>query len=427
MDLKLELFNFQKGLDYESQAEIANVVRAHFENAETSSEMRLIKSLNEQLEVYKYDKEVVAFLEKVNEGLATNELVFGLKDLYKVIESRNLGMVYRQPLNVLLGIINLENDEDRMGKILNELAVYNWVPEIKLFIHNLTKSPEQQANLLQGGNSEPVYTIVESVENGHVVFLKDSWFLLKDDEITKTTLESNVTDDEKLRMLRTLETAMKYSTITDDRINFKINENLVIGLGTSGGKVFINDDEVNKETTLESLFSSPIIPIVNKQFYPLIETVSANVGKFVELDVVRKVTNLVNPFCEKFAFNYKNNMFVYNFDTRYGSSLYKYESAVELIDEIKNDLNYDLTYFFEDKLSDEMKAKRYLEDKEREIRISIEELDKNVDKVEANMKMIGESEQLSKALEILNTKRKELDAELLAVKEMQQSPDKEQK
>jgi hypothetical protein len=365
MDLKLELFNFQKGLDYESQAEIANVVRAHFENAETSSEMRLIRSLNEQLEVYKYDKDVVAFLEKVNESLATNELVFGLKDLYKVIESRNLGMVYRQPLNVLLGIINLENDEDRMGKILNELAVYNWVPEIKLFIHNLTKSPEQQANLLQGGNSEPVYTIVESVENGHVVFLKDSWFLLKDDEITKTTLES--------------------------------------------------------------LFSSPIIPIVNKQFYPLIETVSDNVGKFVELDVVRKVTNLINPFCEKFAFNYKNNMFVYNFDTRYGSSLYKYESAVELIDEIKNDLNYDLTYFFEDKLSDEMKAKRYLEDKEREIRISIEELDKNVDKVEANMKMIGESEQLSKALEILNTKRKELDAELLAVKEMQQSPDKEQK
>ena len=36
-----------------------------------------------------------------------------------------------------------------------------------------------------------------------------------------------------------------------------------------------------------------------------------------------------------------------------------------------------------------------------------------------NMKMIGESIHLQKALEILNTKRKDLDAELLAIKEMQ--------
>jgi hypothetical protein len=137
------------------------------------------------------------------------------------------------------------------------------------------------------------------------------------------------------------------------------------------------------------------------------------------LDVVRKVTNLINPFCEKYAFNYKNNIFVYNSDTRYGSSLYQYESAVELIDEIRNDLNYDLTYFFEDKLSEEMKVKRHLEDKVREIRIAIEDIDKNADKVEANMKMIGESIHLEKALEILNVKRKDLDTELLAIKEIQ--------
>ena len=71
MDLKLELFNFQKGLDYETQAEIANVVRAHFENVETSSEMRLIKSLNEQLNDYKYDKEVVGFLGPNGAGKST--------------------------------------------------------------------------------------------------------------------------------------------------------------------------------------------------------------------------------------------------------------------------------------------------------------------------------------------------------------------
>jgi hypothetical protein len=51
--------------------------------------------------------------------------------------------------------------------------------------------------------------------------------------------------------------------------------------------IFINDDELNAETTLESLFSSPIVPIVNKNFYPVLLETSKNLDKFVELDVVK--------------------------------------------------------------------------------------------------------------------------------------------
>jgi hypothetical protein len=53
---------------------------------------------------------------------------------------------------------------------------------------------------------------------------------------------------------------MKFSSITENRINFRISEYMTIGL--SVGKktgIFINDDELNAETTLESLFS-PIVP-----------------------------------------------------------------------------------------------------------------------------------------------------------------------
>jgi hypothetical protein len=67
--------------------------------------------------------------------------------------------------------------------------------------------------------------------------------------------------------------------------------------------------------------------------------------KFVELDVVKRVNNLVNPYLELFAFNYKNTTFVYRVDERYGNSFFKYESALELVNEVRNELNYDLTYF----------------------------------------------------------------------------------
>jgi hypothetical protein len=54
---------------------------------------------------------------------------------------------FRQPINVLLQTINLESDQDRMSKILNELVIYDWVPEIKLFVHNLTSSPEKNKSI----------------------------------------------------------------------------------------------------------------------------------------------------------------------------------------------------------------------------------------------------------------------------------------
>jgi hypothetical protein len=75
-----------------------------------------------------------------------------------------------------------------MSKVLNELAVYDWVPEIKLFVHNLTKSPEQRTNLLSGGKGESVYTIVEQVEMDTLLLLKILGSYLQKIVIEKTLI-----------------------------------------------------------------------------------------------------------------------------------------------------------------------------------------------------------------------------------------------
>lgn len=59
---------------------------------------------------------------------------------------------------------------------------------------------------------------------------------------------------------------------------------------------------------------------------------------------------MVNPFLEAYAFNYKDSIYVYRSDSRYGKSFYKYSNSEEVVMEMKNELNYDLTYFYEDKL-----------------------------------------------------------------------------
>lgn len=418
-NLKLELFNFKKDLTLD-QEEVSVIVEGHMNACNELSEKQIIVSLNERLKPYTYDKSVKSLLENLNDDMKNYELLYELKNLYNVLNSKNQGELYRQPLNVVLQTINLETDQDRMSKILNELAVYDWVPEVKLFVHNLTKSPEKKTNLLSGGKAESTFTIVEQVEDGHVALVKDSWFLLSENTIEKTLLENHVKDEESLKSLRMLETAMKYAQVTEDRVNFRISEYLTVGLavGKKSG-LFINDDEMNEETTLESLFSSPIVPIVNKNFYPILLEVSKNLDKFVELDVVKRVNNLINPYLELFAFNYKNNTFVYRCDERYGNSFFKYESALELVNEVRNELNYDLTYFFENKLDKELIVKRKLEDKEREITLKLEDVNFNISKVKGSIQMIGESEVLTTALKNLEKRKDSLDTELQATKELQ--------
>ena len=417
-NLKLELFNFKKSLTFD-QSDVAYIIEGHLNGYTEFAEKQMVYSLNQRLNPYTYDKKVKLFLEGLNDDMAQFELLYELKNLYNVINTKNQGELYRQPLNVLLQTINLETDQDRMSKVLNELAIYDWVPEIKLFVHNLTKSPEKKQNLLNGGKAESVYTIVEQVEDGHIAFIKDSWFILSENVVDKTLLENHVKDDARFRSLRTLQTALQFCSINENRIDFRISEYLTVGLGVSKKGLFINDDELNEESTLESIFQSPVIPIINKNFYPLIQEVAKNLDSFVELDVVKRVSNLVNPTLEVFAFNYKNSLFIYRCDERYGYSFFKYESCIELINEIKNELNFDLTYFYENKLSKEVISKRKLEDKEREITLKLEDIHFNIEKIKGSIQMIGESETLTTALKNLEKRSLNLNAELNAVKELQ--------
>ena len=418
-NLKLELFNFRKNLSLD-QEEVSTIVEGHMNACTEHSEKTIINSLNEKLKAYTYDKSVKSLLESLNDDMSNYELLYELKNLYNVLNTKNQGEIYRQPINVLLQTINLENDQDRMSKVLNELAIYDWVPEIKLFVHNLTTTPEKRSNLLSGGKGESVYSLVESVEDGHIALIRDSWFLLTENSIEKTLVETHVKDEEELRSLRTLETAMKYATISEDRVNFRISEYLTLGLSVAKkGGIFINDDELNEDTTLESLFSSPIVPIVNKNFYPVLLEVSQNLDKFVELDVVKRIGNLINPCLECYAFNYKNNTYLYRCDERYGNSFFKYESALELVNEVRNELNYDLTYFYENKLSKELVVKRKLEDKEREITLKLEDVNFNIEKIKGSIQLIGESEVLTTALKNLEKRSNSLSSELDGVKEIQ--------
>lgn len=425
-NIKQELFNFKRELPID-QEEVYNIVENHINALTFNSEMEVVSSLSEKLKSYRYMDDIRTLTESLEDEISEFQLVYELKNLYKVLERQNAGMLYRQPLNVILETINLEDDADRMYKIANELALYDWISEIKAFTVNLLNSPEKKANLLSSGDSEVLYTIVEAVEEGHVALVCDSWFLLNENKIEKVTLETHVKDESALKTLRTIENALRFATITEDRVNFTISEYLTIGLGLSKGEIYLNEDKLSDDTTLESLFNSPVIPIVNRNFYPVLIEVSKNVDKFMELDIVKKVTNFTKPTLECYTFNYKDCIYSYRCDKRYGNSFFKYESAQELVNEIKNDLNFDLTYFFEDKLNKELVVNRKLEDKEREITLKLEEIKFNIEKIDAAILTLGESDVLTEGRNNLTKREKNLLSDLESIKEIRYNKEKEKK
>ena len=392
-NLKLKIFDFKQKLSFD-QNDISVVVERVLSEYDNYSEKEIKNILNERLFKYTYDTEVKNLLETVENEIESNTLVYDLKDLYKLVERQNQGMIYRTPLNTILEIINKADDDSRLESILNELKLYEWVPQIKKFIYGLTQSPIERQNMTNSGKGNSVYTLVEKTNNGYLTFVADRWFSLNENEVVQTLLEDHVEDLDRVRELRILEQVMNLAIIENNILYLKVDEDLTIGLSTKDKSLYINEEKLDAETTLENVFNSPIVPYLKKDYFVLLNTLKENLNNMVELDVAIKVDNILNPHYEAYAFNYKDKMYLYSKDMRTGSSFYQYESVNELIRDIKKELDYDLTPFFENKLSKEMKKLRTLEDKEKVLEAKIKDVQDSIDELQNEPELLESSADL---------------------------------
>ena len=412
---KFDLFNFKQGLTLE-QLEISSVVERHLQVFDRFSEKELTVSLKENLKGYNFDADVKKLVEGMEEELSNNSLVYDLKDLYKKVERKDYGMLYREPLNKILDAINKDTDEERMTSVLSDVSLYDWVPEIKGFVEKLTTNPSDLRNLKSGGaKATKVFTIVEQCENGaYVAYVGNRWFKFTNNEVKEANLSESFTGDE-LSKLYSLEKAMEISDFNNDKIVFNIDENLQIALGTNG-KVYLNEEEVDKQSTLEDLFNSPIIPMMKKNYYPIVKQTLESLDKIVELDVNQKVSNISKPLSELYVFNYKDKLYLYNVDKRTGSSFYEYDSVNQLVEDVQRSMGYDISDFVSNKLSKELKQYKKLEDKEQEIEGKIKEVQESLEALETEKELLNESADLKNAFDNLVSYKEELTNNLRRIK-----------
>jgi len=416
-NLKYDLFNFKRELPIEDY-ELNVITERYINNYDKFSEKEIVDSLKETLTPFSWDVKVKRLVESLEDEIKSEPLNYNLKDLYKKIERKNYGQMYRPALNSILNIINMADNDNKMSSILNELVIHDWIPEVKLFLNGYMNNPIQRQNLVNSGKASKVFTLVEKVEDGNLVFMKDRWFLINNDDMKQTLLENHIKEIEKIREFRILEKVMTIGEINEDTISFRLDENLVLSISTKNDKdVFLNEEKLDKETTLENLFNSKIIPWLKKDYYVLSTTAAQNIDKFVDLDIALKVENALHPQLETYVVNYKDKMYVYNNDTRTGSAFYEYNSANDLINDIQRELDYDLSKFLDNKLSTEIKHLRTLEDKEMEIKEGIKQIDEALALLKENEVLVNEDENLKKTFNDLLISKHELYENLKQIKE----------
>ncbi len=425
-NLILELFNYKKGLTLE-QEDIERQVSYHIgllncdETGKQYSQRNIVRSLSEKLKTYTYDDSVKTLLESINILMQNDEMFYELEDLYRTLENSNQGMVYRHVMKIVLDIINESNSRNQQIMILNDLAIHDWIPAVKGFVYKFTTNPKDRQNITsKGGKADSVYSIIEKVNtengNGFLTVIGDKWFFISENTIDASKTPSDfITEREKLHSLNLLHKALQIGHIEDKKIVFSVDEDLTLSVSFANGDIFINNEKTDKSATLESIFDSALIPFMRKDLYPVVSETVKYLDKFVDLDIVQKVTNITNPFLECFAFNYKEKMYLYSKDTRYGNNFFEYDSATMLCNEMNNQLGYDLSQFLKNKFSDEVNSKKDLENKEQFIANRLVDINENIIRLK-QCGLIEINEEIKTAHDVLVLEKEELEKELNNVK-----------
>lgn len=415
-NIKNKLVEFCSKLTNEQQ-EVINVVNGHIAYCDRNSEKEIVTSLNACLETFTYFDNVKEILGAVNGEINENSLYYKLKDLYYKISRKENVFLYENALSLLLDCLNMNTDEDRKIKVVNELKMYDWIPEVKLFLFETSENPQVKMNLSsKGGKIEDVYSIITRVDEGYLAFVHDKWFKFGNDGVEGTLLENHITDDTQLKKMRLLEQVINVAEFDGDMINFHVGEGLIIGINSTNGKLFFNGDEADSDTTLESIYNSPVIPFMAKGYYPMMAECLANLKAFVNLDTVKKVSNVLNQTYECYVFNHKNTINQYRIDRRQGSSLLKYESALAIIENVLHDLGIDITFFYENMLSDDIKAKKELDKKEVKLNEQLEEIEDAILKIKDQSKEILENASVKVLYNKLLVEKHKVSEELKSVK-----------
>jgi hypothetical protein len=418
--LKLPLFKFRTSLDIE-QADLIRITDRYMTLCESYSELEVFTGLRNELYKYSYDPSATQIIESLQNEITKYNLSYQLKDLYAKMARENYTGTYNKPLDVVMKIVMTPDDNAKYECIVNELKTYDWVPQIAGFINQVLQGRQiglSRHDHLTGGRASKVYSIAEKCNEGTISFIKDNWFLFTANQIKPIRLGDFVGGDTLSRLLR-LQEAIKSAEIDDKTISFQISDDINLGISLDEsllGKLYINTELVSEHTELQHIFNMPAVNFIQREFYPIVLETYNSLNKFIELDVCVKVENPSYPHLETYAFHYGDKAYLYRCNSKMTNQFFEYDSVSELLEDVRKDSGFDLSYFYDSKLGEETKKRIALEDQEAMLDIELTENLNAMAVLESQSEMLMKSESLTELYDTLQINKIELEKKINSVR-----------
>jgi len=374
-DIKRKLYNFRNTLSIE-QEDVSKIITAHQERCDSFSEREIYASLAQSLENFKFFENVNNFLSDFESELSSDPLRYKMKDLRQKLKRKNGQFLYEHALLVIDECIKEGNTDDDIKYIANtKLKMYDWEPLIKEFLFTITATPQEKSNLTsRGGKISDVYSPCITVESGVLAYIHDTWFLFGENFVEAVELDKHIKDVNTVYKLRILQDVCKIATFTEDSITLPIAEKMEMTITESGYAV--NGEALDKDTTIESYFQT-VVPMEGKKFYTAVVETKNMLNKFCKIDTVKKVENVIYENVLSYIFNYKESVYQYKVDKQ-RIQMFKYKTCLPVVEQVMQELGVDVSFFYENLLDVNVKAKKKLEEQEKQISYKIQMIDESI-------------------------------------------------
>ena len=350
---------------------------------------------------------VVELVNEANKTLVENQVSISIKNAIGQLSHKQDNKAFAAAIDTLSSLYEKE-ESYILENFAKETESISWIAEVRHILEQVN-TKNNKLNSTREAVVEGVYSPVVLNENGSYTFYLDGKYY----NMTESKLE--VTDNTN-GLLHTMVSLMERFTFGENSISTYGSNNKEIVIDLQEGKVLLEGkelDHTNVDELRKILLSTNFVQY--NEMYKVDELCMfiENVDSIKHLDFITSLKSRMYENVKVNLIKLEESVYVNRVNKGMGvNELLESSSAVDVQTLVKEYVNYDVSTILSEMLEEERKEWSKVNTEKKEISEALEFLKEKKGEIEAAIAKIGESEDLTKALNILESeivsKEKEL-------------------
>jgi len=371
--------------------------------------IEILESAVKELKAYSWMPQIGKFIEETNESLNSNRTFILIESVMRDLEVDKNRSYYTKAINLLRESSNAENP---VYSVLETMESEQWIPLVKRLYEYCNTLKGSITGVNPNFKVSKIYSPVEAIDENTFVFHSSNKMLeVKDGSIT----ESEITPSDDFKALVSIAANAKFG-VNEMRLYPNNSSVLDIRFGEET-KVFINNKIVESSSVETQLITSGFVNFSDKSKLATISRAISEGSKIKEIDFGYTVNSSVFEGLSATVFTLNDKIYIQKVNKGMKeNSLVEATSGNEAVQIVKDFMNYDITEsvkaLVESENTESKRKNAEIERVENRIKFILEK----IQDVQASERVIGKSEIIDKAKELLETQLKEQNSILETIK-----------